>query len=746
MIKLASRISQRSVLGLMLSLAVFLGSNPAWAEPSSDSMQVSASEPSVTELETLRVLGGQRSDLTQPTSPRSLPPRKLEELQTTDLHKVLQQIPGAYVRQEEGEGLRPNVGLRGTNPDRSKKVVWLEDHILVGPAPYSAPAAYYTPSLLHTESLDVMQGFAAIHHGPNSIGGAIHSRSYAIPDPSDSRRPSFVELGGGSFATGRLKSILRSGTSWGGYALSLGRLQSSGFKQLDGGGDVGFHQNDVVAKLKWQIRADQSLQLKLGFADEDSRETYLGLSESDFANRPYRRYAASALDQMRWQRRALQLSHEWTLPNASVLSTDLYSHRLDRTWYRLDRFRDSSVNLRSILAQPTGTNQLFYDVLRGQSNSSGLGTNGDLFIANNERHFLSQGVQTRWIGESAHHSWQGMLRFHSDSIDRDHRFDVAQMTSGRLQAVANSRSIDKQNREATQAWLVSLQDDWRVVNWVLTGAARFETAEFVYTDALNSALSKTRRDAVGVPGAGALYKLSDDTSLRVSVNRAVTLAGLDAQGRERREESLNTEVALKHFSGYDSWQADLLYFRNDYQNLTGTCTSSTGCASSQLDQQFNGGRALVHGLEARLAHAWSASGFWFPATLNLSVLEARFAEDFVSDSAEWGVGQIRTGDPLPYVPNLRAQFNLGMQRGAWGHELDVSYQSETPDQSAAAQRVSIAAFGLVGWSTRYKIDADWSVQFRGENLLGKDHVVAARPFGLRPGKPRSLQLSLTAAF
>jgi hypothetical protein len=31
-------------------------------------------------------------------------------------------------------------------------------------------------------------------------------------------------------------------------------------------------------------------------------------------------------------------------------------------------------------------------------------------------------------------------------------------------------------------------------------------------------------------------------------------------------------------------------------------------------------------------------------------------------------------------------------------------------------------------------------------LLGKDHVVAARPFGLRPGKPRSLQLSLTAAF
>lgn len=727
--------------GLLLSLVVTLSTAASAEETSTSPM---TSESSVTELDTLRVLGGQRSDLTQPTSPRTLPPRKLEELQTTDLHKVLQHIPGAYVRQEEGEGLRPNVGLRGTNPDRSKKVVWLEDHVLVGPAPYSAPAAYYTPSLLHTESLDVMQGFAAIHHGPNSIGGALHSRSYAVPTNSDA--DSFVEVAGGSFATGKLKSVLRGTTSWGGYAISLGRQQSAGFKKLDGGGNVGFEQNDLVAKFKWQIRAEHGLQLKLGLANEDSRETYLGLTEEDFFAQPDRRYAASALDQMRWQRHAIQLTHEWLLPHSSVISTDAYSHQLDRTWYRLDRFRDSSVNLRAILAQPTGTNQLFYDVLRGQSDSSGLGANGDLFVANNERHFLSQGVQTRWIGESAEHSWQATLRWHRDSIDRDHRFDVAQMSGGRLQALANSRSIDKQNREAASAWLASLQDDWRIQDWVLTGVMRYETAEFAYTDALNSSLNKSRRDSVWVPGLGALYQLSEDTSLRASVNRAVTLAGLDAQGRERREESLNTELALKHFSGDDSWQADLVYFRNDYQNLTGTCTSSTGCASSQLDQQFNGGRALVHGIEARMANGWSAWGIWFPITLNLTSLEARFAEDFVSDSAEWGIGQIRAGDPLPYVPQFRAQLNVGAQRGAWNHDLDISYQGETADQSAAQNRINIAAFGLVGWSTRYKFNDSWAMQFRGDNLLGKDHVVAARPFGFRPGKPRSLSLSLTAAF
>lgn len=67
----------------------------------------------------------------------------LEEYRYDDINRVLNFVPGVYVREEDGEGLRPNIGLRGASADRSQKVTLMEDGILIGPAPYSAPAAYF---------------------------------------------------------------------------------------------------------------------------------------------------------------------------------------------------------------------------------------------------------------------------------------------------------------------------------------------------------------------------------------------------------------------------------------------------------------------------------------------------------------------------------------------------------------------------------------------------------------------------
>ncbi|MFT5433984.1 MAG: Fe(3+) dicitrate transport protein, partial [Myxococcota bacterium] len=72
---------------------------------------------------------------------------ELEQLEYDDPNAILYTVPGVYIRQEDGYGLRPNIGLRGTNPERSKKVTLMEDGLLFGPAPYSAPAAYYFPAL-----------------------------------------------------------------------------------------------------------------------------------------------------------------------------------------------------------------------------------------------------------------------------------------------------------------------------------------------------------------------------------------------------------------------------------------------------------------------------------------------------------------------------------------------------------------------------------------------------------------------
>jgi Fe(3+) dicitrate transport protein len=92
--------------------------------------------------------------------------RRLEVFEHDDVQRVLKQsVPGVYVREEDGFGLRPNIGLRGASSDRSSKVTLMEDGVLFGPAPYSAPAAYYFPMTTRLAGLEVFKGPASIRAG-----------------------------------------------------------------------------------------------------------------------------------------------------------------------------------------------------------------------------------------------------------------------------------------------------------------------------------------------------------------------------------------------------------------------------------------------------------------------------------------------------------------------------------------------------------------------------------------------------
>ena len=243
----------------------------------------------------------------------------------TDLNQLISMAPGVYVREEDGYGLRPNIGIRGATAERSQKITIMEDGVLIAPAPYSAPAAYYITNAARLHALEVLKGPASIQFGPHTVGGAVN----LVTRPASWQ--SFAEL---NYTTGtdrfqKMSAISEFITGNISFMFDAMHYSSDGFKKLASGGDTGFERNDFNAKVSWQpeTELDQTIVIKLGYADEDSNETYLGLTDTDFDRDPTLRYPSSELDHFVSDHSQLHISHKIEFQNNLKLTSKVYFNK-----------------------------------------------------------------------------------------------------------------------------------------------------------------------------------------------------------------------------------------------------------------------------------------------------------------------------------------------------------------------------------------------------------------------------------
>jgi Fe(3+) dicitrate transport protein len=120
-----------------------------------------------------------------------------------------------------------------------------------------------------------------------------------------------------------------------GFSLETAQRSGDGFKTIDRShGDAGYEIGDYVAKLSWQGN-DHALRLKAQYSDEESDETYLGLTDVDFAQTADRRYGLSAPDRMSNEHKGVSVAWEWQLASDAALTTTVYRNEFHRDWFKL---------------------------------------------------------------------------------------------------------------------------------------------------------------------------------------------------------------------------------------------------------------------------------------------------------------------------------------------------------------------------------------------------------------------------
>ena len=157
--------------------------------------------------------------------------QEIKRFDQVDGNQLLQTLPGVYTQQEDGWGLRLNVGLRGTGVLRSSRVTLMEDGVLTSPAPYSSPSAYYTPAMWKYQNIEILKGSAQLITGPQTTGGAINMVTPVLDEKNDLR----ISTAWGNFGQNRHAIIgefkIAPRTSVG---IAFNQSGASGFKELYG--------------------------------------------------------------------------------------------------------------------------------------------------------------------------------------------------------------------------------------------------------------------------------------------------------------------------------------------------------------------------------------------------------------------------------------------------------------------------------------------------------------------------------
>ncbi|GIU16454.1 TonB-dependent receptor domain-containing protein [Shewanella sp. MBTL60-007] len=703
--------------------------------------QESDSQPT---MEQISIFGTHNPLNTVPGSAHLITQAELDTFKYTDIMRTLASIPGVYIQEEDGYGLRPNIGMRGTGQNRSEKITIMEDGVLAAPAPYASPAAYYFPTPGRMESVEILKGSSTVKYGPRTTGGVINMLSRQIPEEELAGK---LDVAAGQDGFGKIHAYAGGQGERVGAVVDLYRYQADGFKDINGvGGNTGFEKNDALAKVSIRSAEDakyaQVVEFKLKYSDEVSNETYMGLTDADYETTPYARYSASQKDVMNTEHKQLQINHIIDFSDNLTLGTTAYYNDFARNWYKADKVNDLKLSQGGVEAASA------FDKDPSMAPM-------DVRVKANNRSYISQGVQTELNWYLDNHDLAFGARYHEDEMDRFQWADHYTLDSNQVMTLSESGipGTDSNRIDSAKAIALYVQDKIQLGDFNITAGLRYEDVKTNRTDwgkenpgrdgqpskDIDNSFSAT------LPSLSATYQVNSDFLVLAGVQKGFAPAS-PGNADKKEEQSWNYEAGARYNSG--EFSSEAIFFYSDYSNMHGECTASKGCDDDNIGDQYNGGEVDVKGLELSLGYSFNTENdFSFPVKLAYTYTDAQFANSFESDFDPWG--DVTKGDKLPYIAENMLFASAGVKADSWELTVAARYTDDIRTQAGQGEIAAdnlIKAKTIVDLSGRYFISESQELYLTAENLFDKKYVTS-RVYGSNfVGKPMTVTVGYSYKF
>ena len=656
---------------------------------------------------------------------------ELAQFDYTDINRALSKISGINFYEEDGFGLRPNISIRGTSPERSSKIAIMEDGILISPAPYSASSAYYFPSVARMQAIEVLKGSSQIQYGPYTTGGAINFVSTEIPQKFRGK----ISTSYGSFKTGQTHATIGNSSEKFGYMFEILNYNSDGFKSLNEDLNTGFDINEITSKIKFVPKTtniDQSFELKFHTYDEISNETYLGLTETDFQKNPYLRYPGSEKDKMSAEHKQYVLTHELFVNEKIKITSNFYENRFKRNWYKLDDVvhDNNSQKISKVISNPSQFSE-HLKILSGE-----LDYENALKVKANNREYISRGIQTKidyhWYGKNeSFNDLELGIRIHYDEEDRFQWEDIYNINNGFMALESYGEKGSQGNRISfANSFASYIMYKYKFKGLTISPGLRYESIklgrdDFGKSNPLRNIENLSTREnkvSVLIPGVGFNYTFSNNLSVFGGIHKGYSPPG--SSDGQKAEESVNSELGIRFST--KKLNGEIIAYRNDYSNLLGNDLAATG-GFGEMDP-FNAGKALVNGFEVLLNTSISK---YIPISFSYTLTDAKFLTSFGSTQDIWG--EVNNGDQIPYIPKHQFSSSLSYRISKLDINLNASYNGKFSTLANGTEEIS--SYLILDLSMKYRIKKDIFLKSKILNLSDKKYAVSKAPAGLRPGHP-----------